>query len=1499
MQKDRLGIYFFYDEKGIVRNFVLKFVDGLQQVCDEVWIVVNGKLTKESKKRLETVTKNIWIRENEGFDVWAYKTMMEKLGWSYIYEFNELVLCNFTCYGPVYPFKEMFDEMGDRDCDFWGAVKHPEQNAYLLPNQKGYIYEHLMSYFIVVKDRLLHSDEFKYYWKDIPPIKSKRESTGYHETVFTKHFEDLGYSSDSYVDLKNYEGRCYNSSIMMADELLIEDRCPLVKRRAFCFPEYEGLLQISLGDRAKRLMDYIDTQTDYDVDLIWEDMLQTQRMSLLHNNLMLTNTISSLQTCTSKKASKKLYLIYIESQINADVLYNFITANKNIDNLILLCSSDVIGEYCRSLFKNIDTKNITIISSDVSRNALAYLLKYKNKIEEADYICCILNYNIVKQQLLITEEDYIRYLYDCLIKNEDHISNIIEQFEKQERLGMLIPSAASFSVYFGQAISKNKHNIKSIKSIYERLELDVPLDDGSYYNNEVAFWARKESLLSALEQICIPEVNEILSKTDTLSLFLPMYIQQNGYYTGSVLSEEMSSTILTHYSFMKSKTMDAVNEKSGNYYWRFWDLVNDIRSSKNEIRNVYITPSKKEIVNTPFSCREIIRIIINYIHNKSGDIRRYFSSKKNKTKQNLRIFTYLRNVCVENERLVLYFMSGTEDINKSYLLVNSKKYFSKKDLTNGQKELIEYVKEYTNSFAAFFEVPLSEVKNQLISLYSPEENQIFFRWASGISYNALELQDFNLYSRMTDNGYLIQEKKEYIAGILRCKDYSLKEKMLFLFMRFNPFHFITVMSENLSANDNTFELFKYCFDKGERVYYLVSEQIYNAEKEKYRKRMVIHNSLKHHIIMLFSKRWIGSFSLRLELFPTSKVFSDIHYNMLPANWIFIPHGMAVGDKSVAMLYKYAWDNPRMTFANSKDEAAAYADMYGFQNVTYLGSPRMDKWVRHELNDHEIFIFFTWRLGLSKGRTAFFDSFEESDYFLVIMKIIESVRSSFPDYIINYAFHHEIVRAGYDKVLTERLKDYDINFIYLNSIEGGREFNSHFASSKYLITDFSSVAYDFSYKKNAIAIYYLEDQFIAHHYPLNQKFYDIHLGYIVKNCDELTAALRLEHPTKQMQERKEAFFDKIDGCNSERVYRAIFKNEKLNEFLNVDIALRKPYAPKRLGIYFFYDADGIADQYVFYYLEQLKVYTHELCVVVNGDLKQPYINHLKQVADKLLIRENVGFDSWAYKEAIESYGYEYIAENFDELLLNNFTNFGPVYPFDELFDLMDNKECDFWGHNRYHAEKNQKFENVMMVDHLQSYFMVFRNTILSSKHFKKYWKTLKCPKTYLEAIEFHEIRCTRYFEELGFISAEFIPNTAYKDICNNAPMYQAFSQLQKYRSPFLKRKIFFLDGGRFMFPLREEQDVYTLLKYIKENTDYDIGLIYENIERTQDLDLELDDIEKEKVIALYNESINQADNEKEMMTAYEIKNQIYDREKFIKTFGQPAISRYSQERDTKC
>ena len=41
--------------------------------------------------------------------------------------------------------------------------------------------------------------------------------------------------------------------------------------------------------------------------------------------------------------------------------------------------------------------------------------------------------------------------------------------------------------------------------------------------------------------------------------------------------------------------------------------------------------------------------------------------------------------------------------------------------------------------------------------------------------------------------------------------------------------------------------------------------------------------------------------------------------------------------------------------------------------------------------------------------------------------------------------------------------------------------------------------------------------------------------------------------------------------------------------------------KRLVIFFFYDGEGVADKYVFYFLKELRKNSDELCVVCNGEL----------------------------------------------------------------------------------------------------------------------------------------------------------------------------------------------------------------------------------------------------------------------------------------------------------
>ena len=119
---------------------------------------------------------------------------------------------------------------------------------------------------------------------------------------------------------------------------------------------------------------------------------------------------------------------------------------------------------------------------------------------------------------------------------------------------------------------------------------------------------------------------------------------------------------------------------------------------------------------------------------------------------------------------------------------------------------------------------------------------------------------------------------------------------------------------------------------------------------------------------------------------------------------------------------------------------------------------------------------------------------------------------------------------------------------------------------------------------------------------------------------------------------------------------------------------------RLGIYFFFDKDGIVDDYVLYFLKNFKKICSEVCVVVNGFLTDISQQKLNDNCNKLIIRDNKGFDSWAYKRAIEEYGYNNI-KKYDELVLCNFTFFGPIYPLEEMFLNMEKRNCDFWGIQR--------------------------------------------------------------------------------------------------------------------------------------------------------------------------------------------------------------------------
>ena len=108
----RFGIFLCFDVDGIIDDYIYYMLDDICQNLEELIIVSNGYLNEESMSRLKKYTEHdIVIRDNIGFDAGAWRDVMLNVGFIKLTKFDEIILFNDSFFGPIYPFKEMFDKM--------------------------------------------------------------------------------------------------------------------------------------------------------------------------------------------------------------------------------------------------------------------------------------------------------------------------------------------------------------------------------------------------------------------------------------------------------------------------------------------------------------------------------------------------------------------------------------------------------------------------------------------------------------------------------------------------------------------------------------------------------------------------------------------------------------------------------------------------------------------------------------------------------------------------------------------------------------------------------------------------------------------------------------------------------------------------------------------------------------------------------------------------------------------------------------------------------------------------------------------------------------------------------------------------------------------------------------------------------------------------------------------------------------------------------------------
>lgn len=557
---NRLVIYFIYDKEGIVDDYILYMLDDLKKNASEIAVVCNGKITPESRQKLLQVTPILIVRDNKGMDVWAYKTALDYYGWDGLKKFDEIVMMNFTIMGPVYPLEEMFTEMSSRDLDFWGITMYHkyEEGDPFGTIELGYIPDHIQSHFIAVRSSMFNSIEFQMYWDNMGEISDYRDAVGCHEAMFTYRFAQKGFKWDVYADM----GDTYNNHpvLMAPKEMIIEHRCPIFKRRSFMH-NYANVINDTVGASGRELLEYLDKYTDYDTDMIWQNILRLENQADIKKNLQLNYICSENEGTDISKVlrEKKMALVlhfYFEDL--ADYCLRYVSAMPAEADIYVTVGSEKKKQLIEKKFSVLPNKVEVILIENRGRDVSALLVATKSFIMDYDYVCFVHDKKVTQ---LLPETVGAGFSYKCfenLLASKEFVSNVIDTFEKNPRLGLLTPPPPNHGQYFITLGHEWGTNYEKTVELAGDLGLTVPISEDKEPIAPLGtmFWFRPKAMKLLFDQDWeyedFPEEPNNIDGTllHACERIYSYVVQQEGYYPAWVFSQKGAALEITNLNYM-------------------------------------------------------------------------------------------------------------------------------------------------------------------------------------------------------------------------------------------------------------------------------------------------------------------------------------------------------------------------------------------------------------------------------------------------------------------------------------------------------------------------------------------------------------------------------------------------------------------------------------------------------------------------------------------------------------------------------------------------------------------------------------------------------------------------------------------------------------------------------------------------------------------------------------------------------------------------------------
>ena len=460
IKNKKIMLYLHYDIHNIIDEHIIYQLKAYYEIGIEIIFISNSNLSNEELSKITDITHERILHHNRGYDFTAWKDVILAKGKDFFAVYDDLIITNSTCYGPIFSFEEMFEEMDNRKSDFWGiGIRSP----YL-----GFYY-HVGSYFVSFSKKVFTSKIFWHFWETIKDQYTYWGVIRHGELRLTetlsKKFKYDAYSKLSDLrpceKLGHHENYCTSTGGYFSEKA----HSPLLKVKSF-YNQRENPYShaAEIFDMFKRI------ESSYPIELIINHQKRTSPLSWIRNfpNMLHIADIN-IQENTNKELT---VFITLEDEKMLDFYYP--KYSKSPFPVYVAIAPELLKKFDTL---DIDNWKFKVIPTELKNASWGVLIKELfPELLENDKIILANNFQINSNESDFFNHNLRIYTTKNMLLNNNFMQNCAEILDQNSNCGLLLSPIAPELLFCDYTNMHSKADIDFLKNFYN--QSPYPMEHG-------------------------------------------------------------------------------------------------------------------------------------------------------------------------------------------------------------------------------------------------------------------------------------------------------------------------------------------------------------------------------------------------------------------------------------------------------------------------------------------------------------------------------------------------------------------------------------------------------------------------------------------------------------------------------------------------------------------------------------------------------------------------------------------------------------------------------------------------------------------------------------------------------------------------------------------------------------------------------------------------------------------------------------------------------------